>query len=211
VYLGYHPGMSRTTHSRHALALALGCVLPACASKIPSPEPLCGTWSDSDGRTERWWIDGGDLRGEAKTPDGTETLALIAGRRGHVYVAKPDDAEPTEFAPIDPARARLPWGAATAARHGLPPPIARWVWVNYDHDFPQEIQYELSDYSHLSVVIANPSDAPGKHSWKLWVLIRRGACGEEPPHEPRLDPRRVPQLLVPTEEMPPVVGLRWVG
>lgn len=162
-------------HPSHALALVLACMLSgACASKLPSPEPLCGTWSDGAGMTERWWLDGDDLRGEGKTPDGTETLALIAGPRGHVYVAKPGDAEPTEFAPIDPSRARF--GAQAPATAQV------WVWANYEHDFPQEIHYVLGDDNHLTAKIAGPSDDPGEGNGRSmgWTLERTATCGEEP-------------------------------
>ncbi len=160
----------------HALALALTCVLAgACASKIPDPEPLCGTWSDGAGMTERWWLDGKDLRGEGKTPDGSETLELIASRGGHVYVARPGGAPPTEFAPIDPASAR--WG-------GRPPAQSiAWVWANYDHDFPQEIHYVLDVDGELHATIAGPGDeTSGDHGGRSmgWTLQRVAACSEEP-------------------------------
>lgn len=163
-------------HPSHALALALACVLSsACASKIPNPEPLCGTWSDGAGMTERWWIDGKDLRGKAQIDGGTETLELIAGRRGHVYVAHPSGAPPTEFAPIDPATAR--YGTRAPALS------TEWVWANYEHDFPQEIHYALGQDDRLQAVIAGPGEAPiGDHGGRMmgWTLERVAACGEEP-------------------------------
>jgi hypothetical protein len=173
VYLGYHPGMPRA--NRPSLVLLLACVLPAaCASKLPSPEPLCGTWSDGANMTERWWLDGKDLRGQGEVEGSTETLELVAGRRGHVYVARPNGVEPTEFAPIDPASARFGADAPAAAQV--------WVWANYEHDFPQEITYVLSDGNRLEAKIAGPSEAPGDHGGRSmgWTLERTAACGEEP-------------------------------
>ncbi len=153
--------------------LALACVLPcACASKLPNPEPLCGTWSDGAGMTERWWIDGDGLRGEGEVEGQTEALELLASRRGHIYVARPGGAPPTEFAPIDPARARFGVDAPATAQV--------WVWANYEHDFPQEIHYVLIE-NRLHAKIVGPADETGKNPGRgmTWTLERTAACGEE--------------------------------
>ena len=161
--------------SRRSLALVLACVLPAaCASKLPDPKALCGTWSDGGGMTERWWLDGKDLEGRGEVEGNIETLELVAGPHGHIYVARPGGAEPTEFSPIDPATARF--GADAPASSTV------WVWANYEHDFPQEITYVLSEGNRLQAKIAGPSDAPDGHGGQSmsWTLERTAACGEEP-------------------------------
>jgi hypothetical protein len=187
VYLGYHPGMSRANAPRrlearakppHALLLALaGALTCACASKIPDVAPLCGTWADGAGVTERWWVDGKGLRGEGQTADEagevhtTEVLELVHSRDGHIYVARPGGAAPTEFAPIDPALARFPLTA--------PATSDVWVWANYEHDFPQEIHYAVID-NHLHAKIVGPGDAGESSGQSMgWTLERTAACGEE--------------------------------
>lgn len=161
---------------RLALLLACVCVLGACASAraalIPNPKLLCGTWA-GEGMSERWWIEGRDLRGEghslddAGEPTSTERLVLRAGKRGHVYVAQPGEAAPTEFSPIDPE----------AARYVVQTPAAAhvWVWANYEHDFPQEIHYALIG-DRLEAVIAGADDAGG--GGMGWTLERVAACDE---------------------------------
>lgn len=159
-------------------SLLLACALPcACASKIPNVASLCGTWSDGTGTTERWWVDGDGMRGEGQTTDEAgavqppETLELVNSRPGHIYVARPSGAEPTEFAPIDPAQARyslIPFPAADI-----------WVWANYEHDFPQEIHYALVG-DHLHAKIVGPGDTENSGRSMGWTLERTAACGEEP-------------------------------
>jgi hypothetical protein len=168
VYLGYHPDMRRFL----LLACALSC---ACASKIPDVASLCGTWSDGAGVTERWWIDAEGLRGEGQTTDeagavqSTEILELASSRLGHTYVARPNGAAPTEFAPLDPTDARF---AVTA-----PAGADVWVWANYEHDFPQEIHYaRVGDQLHAEIV--GPGD--GENHSMGWTLERTAACGQEP-------------------------------
>jgi hypothetical protein len=167
VYLGYHPDMRRS--------LLLACALPcACASKIPDVASLCGTWSDGAGVTERWWVDGEGLRGEGQTTSEagevqtTEILELVASRPGHIYVARPGGAEPTEFTPLDPTDARFSVNAPANADV--------WVWANYEHDFPQEIHYALID-DHLHAKIVGPGET-GEESMG-WTLERTAACGEQ--------------------------------
>lgn len=176
MYLGYHRRVSP-----RSLLLSLACTLPcACAAKLPSPAPLCGTWSDGAGTTERWWIDGRDLHGEGivRDHDGHETheqLALIAGRRGHAYVARPGGATPVEFEPIDPMK----------LRYGPPPPAAvqSWMWANYNHDYPQEIRYVLLTDDRLHAEIIGPGDDEGRSLGRAhgWTLERVAACGEQEP------------------------------
>jgi hypothetical protein len=178
VYLGYHPNMSRSHDMRLRLALALVCMLPcACASKLPNPEPLCGTWSDG-AVTERWWQDGDNLRGEGQAADEagqvhtTEIFELVASRSGHIYVARPGGGAPTEFAPIDPADVRFDLNVPEGAQ--------AWVWANYEHDYPQEIRYVLVG-NRLHTEIIGPGDDPGqsKGSAMGWTLERTAACGAE--------------------------------
>ncbi|PRQ06319.1 hypothetical protein [Enhygromyxa salina] len=147
---------------RLRLALLLVCapVLGACASMPPDAKLLCGTWQ-GEAMSERWWVDGRDLRGEGRTRDDAgeyqliERLALRHHRRGHVYVAQPGEAEPTEFAPIDPSEARYPVQVPASAQV--------WVWANYEHDFPQEIHYTVLG-DRLETSIAGPGAGMG---WKL--------------------------------------------
>jgi hypothetical protein len=171
VYLGYHPGMRRRFL---LLACALSC---ACASKIPDVASLCGTWSDGAGVTERWWVEGDNLRGEGLTKneagevEATEILELVDSRPGHIYVARPNGAAPTEFAPLDPTDARFPVDAPANAEV--------WVWANYEHDFPQEIHYtRIGD--QLRAKIVGPGDT-GEDSGRAmgWTLERTAACGQE--------------------------------
>lgn len=179
MYLGYHLGMSRTSHSLLALACVLACACAgACASKIPDVAPLCGTWSDAS-VTERWWVEGDGLRGEGQTLDesgavqSTEQFELVASKRGHVYVARPSGQAPTEFAPIDPADARFANNAPATAEV--------WVWANYEHDFPQEIHYMLID-GRLHTEIIGPGDDTGQSLGRAmgWTLERTAACNEKP-------------------------------
>jgi hypothetical protein len=149
------------------LIAGLALALTGCAT-TPDVTQLCGSWATDDMR-EQWWIDGKDLRGEGRmVQDGvevqTEVLALRHGKAGHVYVAKPGDATPTEFAPIDPQAAKYGPGAQSDGQH--------FVWANYEHDFPQEIHYVLAG-DKLSAVITGPDRENG------WQFQRTAACSKE--------------------------------
>jgi hypothetical protein len=140
--------------------------LSACASR-PDVKQLCGVWDTGDLR-EHWWIDGKDLRGESHivkdgVPMRAEVLWLRHGKAGHVYVAQPGDASPTEFTPIDPSRAKYGPESVAAAQH--------FAWANYEHDFPQEIHYVLLG-DRLAATIGGPNGAQG------WELERTAACTE---------------------------------
>jgi hypothetical protein len=150
------------------LVVGLTLALTGCAT-APDVTQLCGVWATGDTR-EQWWIDGKDLRGEGRMlRDGvevpTEVLALRRTRDGHVYVAKPGDATPTEFAPIDPRAAKFAPEAPASAQH--------FVWANYEHDFPQEIHYVL-DGDRLAATISGPDRTNG------WEFSRTAACTQEP-------------------------------
>ena len=141
--------------------------LIGCASR-PDVKQLCGVWATGDIR-EQWWIDGQDLRGEGRMiRDGvevqTEVLTLRHGKRGHVYVAQPGDASPTEFAPIDPRDAKFGPEAPAAADH--------FAWANYAHDFPQEIHYVLVG-DRIAATISGPDRTNG------WEFQRTAACTED--------------------------------
>ena len=160
-----------------ALTLALPLAPWACsATPFPSVASLCGTWRNDAGEVERWALDGPDLRGEAQFGETRERLALVARARGrgggHVYVAQPGDAAPTEFAPIDPS----------ASRHGGPAPASatRWSWANYDHDFPQEIHYTLTG-DRLEATIAGPDRGGAGGRSAGWTYDRVAACNEDEP------------------------------
>lgn len=152
------------------LVLGSMLALSGCAT-TPDVTPLCGVWAVDDAR-EQWWIDGHDLRGEGRVlKDGAEvvveTLALRRRRGGHVYVAKPGDATPTEFAPIDPRAARFPGRETNSANIE----VTRFSWANYEHDFPQEIHYLLVG-DRLTAVVSGPERASG------WQFERVAACEE---------------------------------
>jgi hypothetical protein len=124
---------------------------------------------------ERWWIDGRDLHGEGYVLDGageitlTERLQLRADKRGHVYVAQPGEATPTEFSPIDPSTARSPVRIPAAA--------LVWSWANYDHDFPQEIHYVLVGDKLDTTIAATHGNRGHGMAWKL---VRIAGCDESP-------------------------------
>lgn len=144
--------------------------LAGCAT-TPDVTQLCGSWA-SDEMREHWWIDGRDLHGAGRMiRDGvevqTEALALRSSKSGHVYVATPGDATPTEFAPIDPSAAK--YGPAQAS-----PDAIRFSWANYQHDFPQEIHY-LLDGDRLTAIVSGPKGQSG------WQFQRSAGCGQEPP------------------------------
>ncbi len=158
--MGNMPAMPR------ALA-ALPLLLLGCATG-PDPRLLCGTWSGETVR-EQWWLDGRDLRGEGRTiRDGLETvherLALRRSPGGHVYVATPSGAAPTEFAPIDPATARFGPVPDVDA-----PGLVHLAWANYAHDFPQEIHY-LVDGDTLMAIVSGPRQEYG------WTFQRTAGC-----------------------------------
>jgi hypothetical protein len=148
--------------------------LPGCATGCatgPDVRQLCGVWAFDDAR-EQWWIDGGDLRGEGRMiRDGVEVpfeiLALRKQRGGHVYIAQPGDAAPTEFAPIDPRSAKF--GPAEDN-----PEVLRFSWANYAHDFPQEIHYLLAG-DRLTAVVSGPDRESG------WQFERTAGCTEAQP------------------------------
>jgi hypothetical protein len=158
------------TGMRSPIVLGLALALSGCAMS-PDVKQLCGLWATTDTR-EQWWIDGDGLRGEGRMlQDGvevpTEILALRRSRGGHVYVAKPGDASPTEFAPIDPAAAK--YGPAHDD-----PDAEHFVWANYEHDFPQEIHYVLSG-DRLTATISGPGRENG------WQFERAAPCTQEQP------------------------------
>jgi hypothetical protein len=141
--------------------------LTGCAT-TPDVMQLCGVWATGDAR-EQWWIDGHDLRGEGRMIEADvevpfEILALRKRRGGHVYVAQPGDATPTELAPIDPAAAKFGPGPDQVG-----PAVVRWSWANYEHDFPQEIHY-LLDGDRLTAIISGPDRETG------WQFERTAAC-----------------------------------
>jgi hypothetical protein len=152
------------------LAVGLALALTGCAT-IPDVNQLCGTWATNDTR-EQWWIDGEDLRGEGRMlRDGVEVpferLALKNSRDGHVYVAMPGEASPTEFAPIDPQSAKYgPGEVDDGAQH--------FAWANYEHDFPQEIHYVLAG-DRLTATISGPGRENG------WQFERAAPCSQEQP------------------------------
>jgi hypothetical protein len=129
--------------------------------------------------SERWWIDGRDLRGEGHALDdageitSTERLLLRADKRGHVYVAQPGEATPTEFSPIDPSTARSPVR--------LPAAALVWSWANYDHDFPQEIHYVLDGDTLVTMIAATDENRGHGMGWKL---TRTASC-DDSPSQPR--------------------------
>jgi hypothetical protein len=160
---------------RRVLALLFGGLLlgacgPPRATAPPNAKLLCGTWQ-GEGMSERWWVDGRDLRGEGRALNEagelvvSERLVLRASKRGHVYVAKPGEAAPTEFSPIDPGVARYPIQVPASA--------LVWVWANYEHDFPQEIHYAVIG-ERLEASIHGPDDAGGRSMG--WALERVAGC-----------------------------------
>jgi hypothetical protein len=145
--------------------------LAGCATG-PDVTVLCGVWASEDMR-ERWWIVDDGLAGEGRLVQGgdeivTETLALRPTRGGHIYVAKPGDASPTPFAPIDPDKARF--GPEPAE---LGPDVVRLSWANYEHDFPQEIHY-LVRGDRLTAIVSSPERETG------WEFQRSSPCTDPP-------------------------------
>jgi len=147
--------------------LLLTLALASCGSS-PDISALCGVWASDDAR-ELWWLDGDGLRGEGRTvQDGREQtferLELRPAGRGHVYVAQPGDAPPTEFAPVDPRAAKFgPEQREPAAG------VQHFVWANYAHDFPQEIHYLLAG-DRLTAIVGGPEREIG------WTFERVGPC-----------------------------------
>jgi hypothetical protein len=153
------------------LVLGVSLALTGCATG-PDVTQLCGVWA-SDNAKEQWWLDGNDLRGEGRMIEAdhevvSEVLALRRTRAGHIYVAKPDEATPTEFAPIDVAAAKWGPGDIEGAEH-----FEHFAWANYEHDFPQEIHYVLAG-DRLTAIISGPGRESG------WEFQRTAACTEQP-------------------------------
>ena len=151
-----------------ALALALAACDVSGTSVSPDVRQLCGTWTSDAGASERWDIDGDNLVGQGRSGEEVEQLALLAESQGHIYVAQPGRAAPTQFRPI----------AASAARFAVdaPPGATVWVWANYDHDFPQEIHYALlANEGRLEAAIVGPGES-GEARVVTWTFARTAGC-----------------------------------
>lgn len=165
---GYHRVMVRLRGPICALTLLLTACDASGTSVSPDVRQLCGTWTSDAGASERWDIDGDNLVGQGRSGEEVEQLALLAGSQGHIYVAQPGRAAPTEFRPIDPSAARFSVDAPASARV--------WVWANYDHDFPQEIHYALlPDEGRLEAAIVGPGEG-GEARVMAWTFARTAGC-----------------------------------
>lgn len=135
-------GMDSLALYRHPQDIPLP---PPAKAVLADVEWLAGAWVGTRGSSsieERWSPPlGGAMLGTSRTvKNGSmvafEYLRVVERDGGLVYVAQPGGAAPTEFALTELVGTRA-------------------VFANPRHDFPQRIEYELSDQGRLSASIGH--------------------------------------------------------